>query len=63
MATLMQRKLQRCAKTYNRGTLYCEKLYITYMAVWSGHQKINLKFWEILNQEVRMLLYMQQEEG
>jgi hypothetical protein len=31
------------------------------MAVWPGHQKINLKCREILNQEVRMLLYVQEE--
>jgi hypothetical protein len=49
----MQLKLHSCATSYNPGTYYCKKLYIMYMAVQPGHQKMDLKCGEILNQEVR----------
>ena len=35
-----------------------------YMAVWPGHQKMNLKCGKILNQEVRrILLYVQKKQS
>jgi hypothetical protein len=49
----MQLKLQSCATSYNPGAQYCKKLYNTYMTVWPGHQKMNPKCGEILNQELR----------